>query len=127
MAVTITVEQAKDGFETTVSDVEIQELIDFVSATADLCLDANLITDNKIVLMKKYAVRHACTLMAESGRGTIKSQGSPSGSRSFNSWIGKGIDATTYGVMLNQIDITKCVTVVFNNDNNLGLFVIGSI
>ncbi len=126
MAATITVDEVKDGFETTISDTEIQLMIDFVDANADECLDKNSVPESTCKLLKLYAVRHMCTLMVESGRGTIKSQGAPSGaSRSFNAWSGEGVTSTTYGSMLSQMDENGCVTDIFRNDNNYDLLTIG--
>lgn len=126
MAVTVTVDEVKEGFVTAIPEDEIQAMIDFIDECADTCLDANSVPANSVTLLKKYAVRHMCTLMVNNGRGTIKSEKAPSGAgRSFNSWVGEDVDATTYGAMLNQMDKFGCVVSAFQNSSVFDMFSIG--
>lgn len=126
MAVTVTVAEVKDGFDTTVSDAEIQMMIDFIDASADVCLDANSVPDNTVKLLKLYAVRHMCTMSVNSGRGTISSERAPSGAgRGFSAWSGENVESTPYGSMLKQMDKYGCVVSVLQSDTNFDFFSIG--
>jgi hypothetical protein len=116
----------KDGFPTTVSDAEIQLLINFFDR-ADACLEANGVDEDTANLLKTYAVRHLLALQANSGRGNVRSESAPSGAgRSFASWVqGKGLDATSYGAMLKMMDAKGCVRNVIDNDGQAAFMNVG--
>lgn len=125
MAATITVSEVKDNFPTTVVDTEIDMLIDFVN-TADTCLDENSVPDNTAQILKLNAVRHMLTLQVNAGRGTVKSETAPSrAARTFNSWVGEDLRATTYGSLLKQIDEFGCVSGLLLNSSRFDMFDIG--
>lgn len=125
MAVVITVSDVKDGYATTVSDSEIQMLIDIVDG-ADACLDAAAVPVARQRALKIYAVRHMLQMQANGGKGTVKSQSAPSGaSQSFSGWTGTGLQSTSYGTLLKQLDTTGCVTAILENDGNVMILSVG--
>lgn len=116
MSVTITVDDVKNGFSTTVPDDEIQVLIEIVSE-ADACMDAAGVSDDRQRMMKIYAVRHMCYMQTNGGRGNVTSQTAPSGaSQSFSAWKGVGVNASPYGNLLKQLDKSGCVVGLLEND-----------
>jgi hypothetical protein len=116
MAVTITVEEVKNGFATTVPDDEIQILIEIVSE-ADACMDTAGVSDDRQRMLKIYAVRHMCFMQSGGGKGNVTSQSAPSGaSQSFSSWKGVGVNASPYGNLLKQLDKSGCVVGLLEND-----------
>jgi len=116
MAVTITVEEVKDGFVTSVPDAEIQIVIDVI-AEADACLDKNSVSDNMQRLLKLYAIRHMLWVQSNEGRGSVTSESAPSGaSRSYGQWRG---DGSPYWGTLKQLDRTGCVRAILDNTANL--------
>lgn len=113
MAVTITVEEVRDGFDTAASDAEVQMAIDFVS-TADECLDANEVPDNTQRALKLYGTRHMLAMQAGGGKGQITSQTALSGaSQSYGKYAGDY--GTAYGETLRMMDKTRCVSSLFDN------------
>lgn len=115
MAVVITVEDVKNGFETTVADDEIELLIEVVDA-ADACLDGASVPDSKQKILKIYAVRHMLQMQSNGGKGTVTSERAPNGaSRSYANWSGKGVEATTFGSLLKQIDSSGCMVAILEN------------
>lgn len=119
-------EDVTQGFPTTVSEDEIQILIDMLSG-ADACLTANNVPEDTGNILKIYAARHFLQLQSNSGRGQVRSESAPSGaSRSFASWSqGKGLDATQYGMMLKQLDKFGCIRGMIENDQSLVLMSVG--
>lgn len=113
MAVTITIEEVRDGFDTAAGDTEVQMAIDFVS-TADECLDANEVPDNTQRALKLQGTRHMLAMQAGGGRGEITSQTAPSGaSQSYGKYAGDY--GTSYGETLRMMDKTRCVSSLFDN------------
>jgi|SRR6478609_6387601 len=126
MAAVITVDDVKDGFSTTVSDTEIQMLIDVIDG-ADACLDANEVPEAKQKILKIYAVRHLLAMQGNGGKGTVKSERAPSGaSRSYSDWQGgTGVDASPYGAMLKQLDSTGCIVTLLESGNRMAFMSVG--
>lgn len=126
MAAVITANDVTHGFSTTVPHDEIELLIEVVSA-ADDCLDANSVPESKQKILKIYAVRHMLTMQANSGAGIVKSRTAPSGaSQSFATWQGQGVQGTSYGALLKQLDVYGCVVSILENDTNkVGIYSVG--
>lgn len=118
MASVITYAQVIDGFATTISETQIDLLIDIVDE-ADTCLDANAVSASKQTMLKIYAVRHMLTNMGveQSGKGAVTSESAPSGaSRSYRPPTGGGLASTSYGALLKQLDVYGCVTGLLENN-----------
>jgi hypothetical protein len=126
MAVVITVSDVKAGFATTVSDSEIEMLIEIVDG-ADACLDAAVVPDARQRALKIYAVRHMLQMQANGGKGTVRSESAPSGaSRAYSGWAGgDGLMSTSFGSLLKQLDTTGCVTGILENDGNVMILSVG--
>lgn len=125
MAVIIAVGDVKEGFDTTVSDIEIEMLIEIIDE-ADTCLDANNVSDAKQTILKIYGVRHMLQLQANSAKGVVKSERAPSGaSRSYGEWQGTGIEATPFGLLLKQIDVYGCVVNLIQDGPKLAIWSVG--
>lgn len=126
MAAVITVSDVKAGFATTVSDSEIEMLIEIVDG-ADSCLDAAAVPDARQRALKIYAVRHMLQMQANGGKGSVRSESAPSGaSRSYSGWAGgDGLLSTSYGSLLKQLDTTGCVTGILENDGNVMILSVG--
>lgn len=125
MATAITAADVKLGFETSLSDAEINLLIGIVDE-ADACLDASGVSEGKQKALKLYGVRHMLALQENDGRGKATSEQAPSGAgRSFASWQGKGLESTRYGLMLKQLDTFGCVRTLLENGSNLSIRSVG--
>lgn len=125
MAAIIYASDVTNGFTTTVVDDEIDLLIGIVDG-ADACLDAANVSTSTQTILKIYAVRHMLQLQANGGKGAVKSERAPSGaSRSYSDWQGKGLESTSYGSLLNQLDSTGCIAGIIDNSSNVSLMVIG--
>ena len=126
MAAVITASDVKEGFATTVSDSEIEMLIEIVDG-ADACLDAAAVPDARQRALKIYAVRHMLQMQANGGKGAVRSESAPSGaSRSYSGWAGgEGLMSTSYGSLLKQLDTTGCVTGILENDGNVMILSVG--
>lgn len=124
MAVTITIEQVKDGFETSLPDTQIQLYIDVVAERSDACLDANSVPDSIQTFLKVAAVRHFGVVNANSGRGLVQSESAPNGaSRSFA--INTGDYQTPYLAEIMQFDQYGCVSSIFENEKRISLRAVG--
>jgi len=122
MAATITLEDVKAGFSTTVGDPEILLAIAVVDGS-DLCLDANVESADIQKALKLYGVRHILSMQANSGRGEVKSEGAPSGaSRSFS---GASKNGSPYLDLLKQLDKSGCVVALLENTQRLDMRAIG--
>lgn len=126
MAAAITVSDVKEGFATTVSDSEIEMLIEIVDG-ADACLDAAAVPGARQRALKIYAVRHMLQMQVNGGKGAVRSESAPSGaSRSYSGWAGgDGLMSTSYGSLLKQLDTTGCVTGILENDGNVMILSVG--
>ena len=127
MAVTITSSQVKADFPTDVNDTEIDMLIAFING-ADVCLDLNTVAANTVTALKLYAVRHMLTMQAGAGRGTVRSEGAPSGaSRAFNARqnTSGSLLESSYGSLLKQMDVFGCVTNLMGNTARVDLMSVG--
>lgn len=123
MAVTITIDEVKDGFDTSASDDEINLAITIIDQ-AGACLDRNSVPDDIQRALKLYGVRHIMVMQDNSGRGTVTSETAPNGaSRSYGQW--KGAEGTPYRGLLNQLDRYGCVTSLLDNSNKLGVWSVG--
>lgn len=125
MAVTITSDEVKSGFSTTVAASEIDLLIAFI-AGADTSLDAANVADGSQRLLKLYGIRHLLTLQANEGRGTVTNEKAPSGAgRAFNANKGEGIESTNFGKALLQMDKGRHVIQLIDNQTLVSLGSIG--
>lgn len=125
MAVVITVEDVKNGFPTTVGDDEIDVLIEVIS-DADACLDGASVSDARQRILKIYGVRHMLHMQANSGRGNITSEHAPNGaSRSFSAWRGVGVNASPFGSLLKQLDVSGCVVGLLESSGGIAVFSVG--
>lgn len=123
MAETITPEDVKDGFATSLPDSELAMLISLVDQ-ADDCLDSKQVPADVQRALKLYAVRHGATLQANEGRGSVTSERAPSGAgRSFAGWQFEG--GSPYWKLLKQLDRTGCVVRIFEQDRWLGAWSVG--
>lgn len=126
MAATITVSDVKSGYPTTVSDAEIELLIEVVDG-ADACLDGAAVPESKQKILKIYAVRHMLQLQANGGKGSVRSHSAPSGaSQSFSSWQqGTGVESTQFGSLLKQLDTSGCIVGLIENGQRMAIMSIG--
>jgi len=109
LAAVITYDDVVNGFATTVSEEEINLLIEIVDE-ADLCLDGAGVSESKQKILKIYAVRHMCWMQANGGKGNLTSQHAASGaSQSWSAWKGVGVNASPYGASLSQLDSSGCI------------------
>lgn len=127
MATAITYADVIDGFDTSVSQAQIELLIAIVDE-ADKCLDANSVSASKQEMLKIAAVRHMCVMMgaSESGKGAVTSESAPSGaSRSYKAPSGMGLESSSYGMLLKQLDGYGCVTSLLENTMQLSIRSVG--
>lgn len=126
MAASITYSDVTNGFATTVSEEEINLLIEIIDE-ADLCLDGALVSDAKQRILKLYAVRHMLWMQSNGGRGNVTSEHAASGaSRSYSAWRGVGVNASPYGANLKQLDSSGCLVNLIENDGaHLAMMSIG--
>ncbi len=126
MAAVIVYAEVINGYPTTVPQDEVEMLIEVVNL-ADACLDGASVPESKQKILKLYAVRHMLQMQANAGKGSITSQHAPSGAaQSFAAWRGVGVNGTSYGAMLNQLDSSGCIVGILENDGTqLGAWSIG--
>ena len=125
MAASISSDEVKSGFTTSISDLEIDMLIGFVNG-ADACLDANSVADDTVTILKLYAVRHLLTMQANNGRGLVTQEGAASGAgRSFNAKKGDGLEATYFGSLLKQMDAAGCILALIEAKPAMSMFSVG--
>ncbi len=117
---TITAAEVKSGVQSGASDAEIAALIVWASK-ADACLDGAGIDADTGKLLKLYAIRHILTMTANAGQGQVTSQTSASGAaRSFKAFDGASLAGTAFGAMLQEMDVSGCVSGLFSG--NPGMF-----
>lgn len=122
MAVTITLEDVKAGFSTTMEDPEIMLAISLANS-ADACLDANVDSEDIQKALKLYSVWHILFMQANNGRGEVDRESAPSGaSRSFS---GAPKNGSPYLDLLKQLDKSGCLTSLFENQNRLSFRSVG--
>lgn len=127
MAAAITYSDVVEGFSTSVSQSQIELLIAIVDE-ADTCLDANAVSASKQKMLKVVAVRHMAVMMgaSESGKGAVTSESAPSGaSRSYKPPSGTGLDSSSYGALLKQLDGFGCIVTLLENTANLSIRSVG--
>jgi len=118
LAAVITYDDVVSGFSTTVSEEEINLLIEIVDE-ADLCLDGASVSESKQKIMKIYAVRHMLWMQSNGGKGNVTSEHAPSGaSRSYSAWKGVGVNSSPYGASLSQLDSSGCLIGLIESDGN---------
>lgn len=117
MAYEITIADVNGTSPTGASDDEITMVIALLD-TADDCMTANGVPDDVGKLIKIYAARHLLTLGQNGGAGAVTQQSSASGaSRTMSGWTqGKGLNATSFGAMVAQIDKYGCVSRLLASD-----------
>lgn len=116
----ITAAEVKAGVQSSASEAEVAALITWASK-ADACLDGAGIDTDTGKLLKLYAIRHILTMTANAGQGQVTSQNSASGAaRSFKAFDGAGLSGTPFGSMLQEMDVSGCVSGLFAG--NPGMF-----
>ena len=116
MAAVIAYEEVVNGFTTSVSEDEVNLLIEIIDE-ADLCLDGAGVSESRQRILKMYAVRHMLFMQANGGRGNLTSQHAPSGaSQSWSAWRGVGVNASPYGASLKQLDSSRCIVGLLESD-----------
>lgn len=127
MAVVITYADVINGFDTAVPQAQVEMLIAIVDE-ADTCLDANSVSDSRQEMLKIMAVRHMSVMMSASasGKGAVTSEQAPSGAgRSYKPPSGMGLESSTYGALLKQLDSYGCVTTLLENTAHLSIRSVG--
>lgn len=125
MALTISASDVTAGYTTSLSTAEIDALITFVDQ-ADACLTNNSVSDAIGQRLKILAVQHMLSLTEGNGGGRAISERSASGAaRTFSDRKGRGLDATTYGALLRQLDQYGCVTAILSNGGGMYLRAVG--
>lgn len=117
MAATITIDQVKEFYPTSLSDSVIAGLITFV-AQADACLDANQVPDDIQTVLKLNAIAHS--LMQIDG-GQVTSERSMTGAAvTFKETGSKfGINSTPYGQVVASLDLNGCLTSLYKSQRFL--------
>ena len=108
MACTIAVQDVRDNCDTSLSDLMINGFI-AQADKSDACLDLNNVPCD---LVKTLKVLYCCHMIALSEGGQIKSESDMAGASISidRPDLGKGLDATTFGMSLQQLDEFGCVT-----------------
>ena len=113
MAATITIEQIKEFIATDLPDAVLNGYIAFV-AHADTCLDSNSVPGEIQTVLKLNAIAHLIT-QSSGASGEVTSERSRTGAAVTykETQGGTGTASTSYGRVMQQLDLFGCLTSLF--------------